>query len=95
MPVHQSYMDNGFVDSYEVIKGPTQALYLNAPLQAWLSKFETAPAFVQDTLTASYDQYGLYRFTLDFTGPVGMVGDTKLSYRLVGIEQAAKPISKT
>ncbi len=91
MPTNQNYADNIWVDSYEVIKGPAEALYLNAPLAGVVIKNSKKPLpYRQGVLTASIDSNGLYRFTADFTGPIGKVGDASVGYRLIGAYQDGK-----
>ncbi len=91
MQVQSPYLDNAIVDSYEVIKGPAEAVYQNAPLSGIVLKSTKKPLpYRQDILTASIDGAGLYRFVGDFTGPLGRVGDAQLSYRFVGVYQSGK-----
>jgi len=87
MPSNQPYEDNSYIDSYELIKGPAQVLYLNASLGGTVLKSTKKPLpYSQNVATFSInsgsDHY-LYRATIDSTGPLGMVGDAKVGYRLV------------
>jgi len=91
MPSTQNYSDSVWVDSIEIIKGPAETLYINAPLAGVIIKNSKRPLpYAQDVLTASVDNWGHYRFTADFTGPVGQVGDSKIGFRLIGAWQAGK-----
>jgi len=88
MPTNQNYADNVWVDSYEVIKGPVESLYLNAPLAGMVVKSSKKPLpYNQGILTASINEWGLYRFTMDLTGPLGKLGDVELGYRFVAALQ--------
>ena len=79
---------SGIYDRYELIKGPAQVLYLNASLSGVAIKSTRKPLpFNQNILTFLYDQWGTYRATLDSTGPIGTLGDAKISYRLVAAVQ--------
>jgi iron complex outermembrane receptor protein len=83
IPTGELYHDTVQVDSYELIKGPVQSLYIDAGLGGLVIEVTKKPLpFQQDILTASLTQTGVYRFTVDSTGPIGKVGDFELSYRL-------------
>lgn len=78
------FMDNFFVDSYEVIKGPAALLYPNSALTGVINKTTRKPlAYAMTSLKGSITDYGLYRTELDSTGPIGTLGAGKLSYRLL------------
>ena len=82
------FMDGFFVDSYEVIKGPAALLYPNSALSGVINKVTKKPLpFAQTTLRGSVTSLGLYRTELDSTGPVGQLGDWKVSYRLLAAYQ--------
>jgi len=83
------YEDNIYVDSIEVVKGPSAVFYPNASLGGVILKMTKKPLQrQQDIVTLSSDQYGLMRATFDSTGPMGKVGDDiKLSYRVEGAYQ--------
>ena len=88
MPRNQSYEDNFAVDSYEIIRGPVQTFYVAATLSGVVLKDMKKPLpFNQDIVTAQANDWGQYRFTGDFTGPLGTVGDAKLSYRVCLLAQ--------
>ena len=83
--------DNVNIDSYEIIKGPAQVLYLAAQLGGVVLKATKKPLpFDQNILTFSVDSWGLWRATVDSTGPIAEIGDAKLSYRLVLANQDGK-----
>ena len=89
MPTNQNYEDNFWVDSYTVVKGAAEVLYINSRLYGVIIKSTKKPLpFEQNLLTASVDQWGNYRFMLDSTGPIGTIGhDYKLSYRFVAVDR--------
>jgi outer membrane receptor protein involved in Fe transport len=89
MPDNQSFTDNAFVDTYAVIKGPTEFLYLNAG-EGGLILMTTKKPLPYDQLvaTARINDWGQYRFLLDATGPVGKVGDAKVGVRVVAWYQS-------
>ncbi len=87
MPSNQSYEDNAYVDTYEVIKGPAQVLYLNASSSGIVLKSTKKPLpFKQHIVTAGFDSNGGWRATVDSTAPLGEVGGVKLGYRFVGVQ---------
>ncbi len=87
-PEIPTWEDDAIIDSYEVIKGPAQTLYLNAGLSGVILKATKKPLpYNQEILTASIDDNGLYRLTGDFTGPIGVLGGAQFSYRFVGVYQ--------
>ncbi len=78
------FMDNFFVDSYEVIKGPAALLYPNSALTGVINKTTRKPLpFAQSSVKASVTDFGLYRTEIDSTGPLSRLGEGKLSYRLL------------
>ena len=82
------YSDNVNIDSYEVIRGPAGVLYANAAVGGVVLKTSKKPLpFRQNRVTFSIKDWGQYRGEFDFTGPMGEIGDAKLSYRLVGAYQ--------
>jgi len=88
MITHSFYEDNAIIDSYEVVKGPAETMYVGAGLAGVVLETTKKPLpFNQYTLTAGVDQWGLYRFTGDFTGPIGTLGDFAFGYRLVMVFQ--------
>lgn len=88
MPENQFAEDNAMVDSYSVLKGPAQVLYLNARLTGLVLRTTKRPMpFRQDILTAQVTDWGQYRFTGDFTGPAGQLGSAQIGYRAVVVGQ--------
>jgi outer membrane receptor for ferric coprogen and ferric-rhodotorulic acid len=88
IPQIPAFEDNSVLDSYEVIKGPAQVLYLNAGLAGVILKATKKPLpYNQDIVTASIDSNGLYRYVGDFSGPLGNIGAVQLSFRFVGTYQ--------
>ncbi|MBL9216606.1 MAG: TonB-dependent receptor plug domain-containing protein [Opitutaceae bacterium] len=82
------YMDNIYIDSYEVIRGPAGVLYANSSVGGVVLKATKKPLpFNRRTLSFSVNDWGQYRGEYDFTGPAGSIGDAKLSYRLTGAYQ--------
>lgn len=82
--------DDSIIDSVEVIKGPAESLYVNASISGLVLKQLKNPLpYDQDIITFGMDQWGMFRTTGDFTGPIGNIGDVNLSYRLVLAYQKA------
>lgn len=82
------YSDNVNIDSYEVIRGPAGVLYANAGVAGVVLKATKKPLpFSMQKVTVSINDWGLYRGEIDSTGPVGEVGDAKLSYRVAAAFQ--------
>jgi iron complex outermembrane receptor protein len=82
------YMDNVYIDSYEVIRGPAGVLYANSSVGGVVLKATKKPLpYNRRTLSLSVNDWGQYRGEYDFTGPLGALGDAKLSYRLTGAYQ--------
>ena len=91
VPVKGFFSDSAMFDSYAVIKGPAQALYLGAGNGGLVLETTKKPLpYEQNIIQASSDQYGLFRVTLDSTGPVGKVGESTIGYRLVAAFQDGK-----
>ena len=87
IPSNQPYEDNSYVDSYEIIKGPAQVLYLGANLSGTVLKATKKPLpFQQDifsfSINSGNDHY-LWHAMIDATGPLGKIGDATVGYRLV------------
>ena len=79
------FEDNCWVDTYEIIKGPAEILYLNSSLNGVVLKSTKKPLpYKQNIVTASINSNGLIRTTFDSTAPLGTLGDAKISYRAVG-----------
>jgi iron complex outermembrane receptor protein len=79
------YMDNIFVDSIEIIRGPAALLYPNSQLTGVINKVTRRPQAKQmASINTSITDYGLYRVVGDVTGPIGKVGEGQLNYRLIG-----------
>jgi len=88
MPENQNYQDNFWVDTYTVIKGAAQFLYINVQVSGTVIKSSKKPLpFEQDIVTASYNDAGTFRFTFDSTGPIGTVAGARLSYRVAAVDQ--------
>ncbi len=82
------YMDNIFVDSYAVVKGPAAVFYPNTSLGGVVLKDSRKPLPTQQTtLGVRFSDTGLYRAEFDTTGPITKLGNTNLSYRLIGAYQ--------
>lgn len=79
------YMDNVFIDSIQIIRGPAALLYPNSQLTGVINKVTRRPqAKPMASIRTSVTDYGLYRVVGDITGPVSKVGDGQLNYRLIG-----------
>ena len=88
MPENQPYSDPFFVDSYVVIRGEAQVLYLNANGVGMVAKYTKKPLPYQQTIvTGAVTDWGGTRATLDTTGPIGQFGEVKLSYRFDAVQQ--------
>lgn len=82
------YSDNVNIDSYEVIRGPAGVLYANASVSGVVLKSTKKPLpFSRNTISFSVKDWGLHRTEIDSTGPVGQLGDAKLSYRVAAAYQ--------
>ncbi|MSU66233.1 MAG: TonB-dependent receptor [Opitutus sp.] len=82
------FMDNIFVDSYEIIRGPAAVMYPNTALSGVVNKITRKPLSKrQDSVTASITSYGQWRGELDTTGPLTTIGEAKISYRLLVMGQ--------
>ncbi|MDZ4798271.1 MAG: TonB-dependent receptor [Bryobacteraceae bacterium] len=82
------FSDNANIDSYEIIRGPAGVLYANSGVAGVVLKTSKKPLpFTQNIVNFSIKDYGLYRTELDSTGPLGKIGDAKMSYRFVGAVQ--------
>jgi iron complex outermembrane recepter protein len=81
-------MDNLFVDSYEIMRGPAALLYPNTALSGVINKTTRKPLpYALNSVRVSYTDYGLYRSEIDSTGPIAQVGEGKFSYRLLAAYQ--------
>jgi iron complex outermembrane receptor protein len=88
MPDGVPYLDNVNLDSYTVLRGPAATLYLNASLGGTVLTTSKIPLNrVQRSVTLKATSHGMYRAELDFTGPLGSIGDMKFSYRIVAAKQ--------
>lgn len=82
------YMDNVYIDSYEIIRGPAGVLYANSSVGGVVLKATKKPLpFNRRTLSFQVNDWGQYRGEYDLTGPFATLGDAKLSYRLTGAYQ--------
>jgi len=84
--------DNTNVDSYQVIKGPQQALYPLASLGGLVLRTSKKPLAgrSQTSLDLKVQQWGRTTFTFETNQPLANVGEAKFTYRLVGIAQNGK-----
>jgi iron complex outermembrane receptor protein len=95
VPDQLPYADNAYVDSYTVIRGPSSTLYLNAGLSGTILITTKKPLPTpQYSITAKTDEHGLIRGEVDFTGPLGSIGNAKFSYRFVGVAQGGDTFLK-
>jgi iron complex outermembrane receptor protein len=82
------YADNVFVDSYQVVKGPAAVFYPNTTLGGVVLKDTRKPLPTKrNTLAIRAFDYGMLRAEIDSTGPIGQIGDTKVSYRVTAAVQ--------
>lgn len=82
------YMDNVFVDSYAVVKGPAAVFYPNTSLGGVVLKETRKPSVnPRHTVSVRIQDTGLYRGEIDSTGPAGRIGDTQVSYRVTAAYQ--------
>ena len=85
-------MDNLFVDSYEVMRGPAALLYPNTALSGVINKTTRKPLpYALNSVRFSTTEHGLYRGEFDSTGPLARVGEGKLSYRVLAAYQDGDP----
>ena len=84
--------DNVNIDSYQVIKGPVQIFYPLASLGGTVLETtkKPLPGVKQYILDESIQQWGQQRFTFDFNGPVGYLGETRVTYRVEGVVQTGQ-----
>lgn len=81
-------MDNLFVDSYEIMRGPAALLYPNTALSGVVNKTTRKPLpYALNSVRVSYTDYGLYRSEIDSTGPIAREGKGKFSYRVLAAFQ--------
>ena len=96
IPVKGFFSDSAMFDSYEVIKGPAQALYLGAGIGGLLLETTKKPLpFDQNIVTLSLDEWGLYRATFDSTGPLGKLGNPRSATGWSGRTRTATSTSPT
>jgi iron complex outermembrane receptor protein len=78
--------DNTNVDTYQVIKGPQQALYPLASLGGLVLQTSKKPLAgrSQTLLELGVQQWGRTTFTFDTNQPLASVGEGKFTYRVVG-----------
>ena len=82
------YSDNVNIDSYEVIRGPAGVLYANAGVAGVVLKSTKKPLpYSMNKVSFSIKDWGQHRTELDSTGPVGNLGDAKVSYRVAAAYQ--------
>jgi iron complex outermembrane recepter protein len=88
MPNGVPYMDNVFIDSYEVIRGPAAVLYRSSSLGGVVLKNTKKPLpTAKQEVMFRLDEHGTYRGQFDATGPLGSYKDLRFSYRVVGAYQ--------
>jgi len=88
MPDGRVFEDEVFVDSVEVIKGPTAVLYPNASLNGIIIKASKKPLpFEQLIVSEKIDEWGISRTVVDYNKPIGMLGDVKVSFRFIAAYQ--------
>lgn len=91
MPDNVPIMDNIFVDTYELIKGPASVLYANATIGGVVLKTSRKALYQRrNSVTASINDDGLYRVEVDSGGPLGNLGDGKFAYRVIGMVQGGE-----
>jgi iron complex outermembrane receptor protein len=82
------YSDNVNIDSYEIIHGPAGVLYANSSVGGVVLKTTKKPLpYAMNKVTVSVNDWGQYRSEIDSTGPVGDLGEAKVSYRLAAAFQ--------
>lgn len=82
------YSDNVNIDSYEVIRGPAGVLYANAGVAGVVLKSTKKPLpYAMNKVSFSIKDWGQHRTEIDSTGPVGTLGDSKVSYRVAAAYQ--------
>jgi iron complex outermembrane receptor protein len=82
------YSDNVNIDSYEIIHGPAGVLYANSSVGGVVLKTTKKPLpYAMNKVTVSVTDWGQYRSEIDSTGPVGDLGEAKVSYRLAAAFQ--------
>jgi iron complex outermembrane receptor protein len=82
------YSDNVNIDSYEIIHGPAGVLYANSSVGGVVLKTTKKPLpYAMNKVTVSVNDWGQYRGEIDSTGPVGDLGEAKVSYRLAAAFQ--------
>ena len=83
-----AYMDNLYVDSYEIIRGPAAVFYPNSSVGGVVNKNTRKPLpYSMNSLRFSVTDYGLYRTEIDSTGPIGQIGEANFSYRILAAYQ--------
>jgi outer membrane receptor for ferric coprogen and ferric-rhodotorulic acid len=88
LPENEVFQDSAVIDSYEVIKGAAQALYLNSGPNGFVLKTTKRPLpYDYGEVDVKADEWGLFRTVVDVTGPMGEIGQAKLSYRFIGVYQ--------
>ena len=85
IPVHAGWSDPNTMDSVEIIKGGAEGLYmLNSGLGGIVMRTLKKPLpYEQNIAWAWIDQYGLYQFGFDSTGPIGKIGEVEIDYRVI------------
>ncbi|MEO6873980.1 MAG: TonB-dependent receptor [Opitutaceae bacterium] len=84
--------DNTYIDTYQVIKGPQQALYPLASLGGLVLQTtkKPLPGVTQYIADEKVQQWGRQRFTFDANQPLGDIGDAKFTGRVEGVIQSGQ-----
>jgi len=89
------YSDTANIDSYTILRGPSSTLYLNTSIGGTVLITSKKPLpNAEYSINVEVDSEGLLRSVVDFTGPLGSLGDAKFSYRLVGLSQGGETFQK-
>ncbi len=71
------------IDSYQLIKGPAAVFYHSAGLGGTVLETTRKPQSAPlASANGGVNSFGLYRFEVDATGPIGMIGAAKFNYRI-------------
>ncbi len=84
--------DNTYIDTYQVIKGPQQALYPLASLGGLVLQTTKKPLLgvTQYVADEKIQEWGRQRFTFDLNQPLGSIGDAKFTGRIEGVVQSGQ-----
>ena len=92
IPVHAGWSDPNTMDSVEIIKGGAEGLYmLNSGLGGIVMRTLKKPLpYAQATAWAWADQWGLFQYGFDATGPIGKIGEVQIDYRVIADMEGGK-----